>query len=225
MALRLFPFRQYAEQDVVNLFANAQVDTDPSTNSSGSAGVFVKVLAGDLNQDPVGYATHSYLGKTNYPYVGAAQYPTVPLTFGPATNDAPVLGVTLNQTLAQDENGEKLLYYPQKTAELQAILSGQACPVLTKGMITLSADAIDWVYPATATAAAFSPGNFITPSANKGKITGRAYSATSTGNNVVIGQILATGNRISQTSESDQFAGTTTGNYAIVLINCQNVVR
>ena len=75
MALRLYPFRQYSEQDVVNLFASDTADTSPSTNGNGSAGVFVKVSAGNLDNDPITYATNGYLGKTDYPFVGAAQYP------------------------------------------------------------------------------------------------------------------------------------------------------
>jgi len=54
-----------------------------------------------------------------------------------------VIGVTLKQTLEQDENGEKLLYNPVKKDELQAVLSGQACPVATRGIFTLTTDAFD----------------------------------------------------------------------------------
>ena len=56
MALRLYPFRQYSEQDVINLFANDTADTSPSTNGNGSAGVFVKVSAGNMDLDPITYA-------------------------------------------------------------------------------------------------------------------------------------------------------------------------
>ena len=51
MALRLYPFRQYNETDVINLFANQVVDDNPSTDGNGSAGVMVKVLSGNMNQD------------------------------------------------------------------------------------------------------------------------------------------------------------------------------
>jgi hypothetical protein len=82
MSLRLYPFRQYSEYDVVNLFASDTVDTLPSTNGNGSAGVFVKVSAGNLDLDPITYATNdTVLGKTDYPFLGAAQYPSVPLLF------------------------------------------------------------------------------------------------------------------------------------------------
>ena len=143
MALRLYPFRQYNETDVINLFANQIVDDSPTTNGNGSAGVMVKVLSGNMNQDTFDLIGSDYLGKTDYPFLGADKYPTVPLRFTPATTGAPVLGVTLNQTLKNDENGEKLLYNPIKKDELQAVLSGQACPVATKGMFTFDETAYE----------------------------------------------------------------------------------
>jgi len=173
MSLRLYPFRQYSEFDVINLFASDTADTSPSTNGNGSAGVFVKVSAGNLDLDPITYAANSYLGKTDYPFIGAAQYPSVPLKFTAATAGDPVLGITLNQTLQQDENGEKLLYNPVKRQELQAVLTGQAVPVATRGVFTLADTAIDWVD------ANMTVNNHLIISANAGKVSGLAASAVS----------------------------------------------
>jgi hypothetical protein len=217
MSLRLYPFRQYSEHDVINLFASDTVDSTPSTNGNGSAGVFVKVSAGNLDLDPITYATNdTVLGKTDYPFLGAAQYPSVPLTFTAATAGSPVLGITLNQTLLTDENGEKLLYNPVKRAELQAVLSGQAVPVATRGVFTLADTAIDWVD------ASMTVNNHLIVSANAGKVSGLAASAVSplTGTTSIVGRILATGQRVSQNGKSDYFAGATTGKYALVQIDC-----
>lgn len=217
MSLRLYPFRQYSEHDVINLFANDTVDSTPSTNGNGSAGVFVKVSAGNLDLDPITYATNdTVLGKTDYPFLGAAQYPSVPLTFTAATAGSPVLGITLNQTLLTDENGEKLLYNPVKRAELQSVLSGQAVPVATRGIFTLADTAIDWVD------ANMTVNNHLIISANAGKVSGLAASAVSplTGTTSIVGRILATGQRVSQNGKSDYFAGATTGKYALVQIDC-----
>jgi hypothetical protein len=216
MSIRLYPFRQYSEQDVVNLFASDTADALPSTNGNGSAGVFVKVSAGNLDSDPITYADNAYLGKTDYPFIGAAQYPSVPLQFTAATAGDPVLGITLNQTLQTDENGEKLLYNPVKRQELQAVLSGQAVPVATRGMFTLADTAVDWVDGSMA------PNSHLVISANAGKVTGLAASAVSplTGNYSIVGRVLATGQRVSQNGKSDYFAGTTTGKYALVQIDC-----
>ncbi|MDB4663421.1 hypothetical protein OAE74_00615 [Verrucomicrobia bacterium] len=216
MALRLYPFRQYSEQDVINLFANDTADTSPSTNGNGSAGVFVKVSAGNMDLDPITYADNGYLGKTDYPFIGAAQYPSVPLTFTAATAGTPVLGITLNQTVLEDENGEKLLYNPVKASELQAVLSGQAVPVATRGTFTLADTAVDWVD------ANMVVNSNLMISANAGKVSGLAPTNAGplTGQYTIVGKVLATGQRVSSNGESDQFAGTGTGKYALVQIDC-----
>ena len=212
MALRLYPFRQYNETDVINLFANQVVDDNPSTNGNGSNGVMVKVLSGNLNQDTFDLVGSTYLGKTDYPFLGADKYPTVPLRFVAATTGAPVLGVTLNQTLKNDENGEKLLYNPIKKDELQAVLSGQACPVATKGMFTFDESAYD-------KDSNFVPGNVVGISANAGKLTGSNRERLVDLDAALVGHILATGNRTSQNGQSDIFAGTGTAQYALVALD------
>ncbi len=70
MALKLLPFRQYSDNDVVNLYANQDVES-PTTNGNGSAGVLVKVLSGNMNKDTIDLIDSSYLGKTDYPFLGA----------------------------------------------------------------------------------------------------------------------------------------------------------
>lgn len=212
MALRLYPFRQYNETDVINLFANQIVDDSPTTNGNGSAGVMVKVLSGNMNQDTFDLIGSDYLGKTDYPFLGADKYPTVPLRFEPATTGAPVLGVTLNQTLKNDENGEKLLYNPVKKDELQAVLSGQACPVATKGMFTFDETAYE-------KDSNFVPGNVVGISANAGKLTGYNRERLVDLDAALVGHILATGNRTSQNGQSDVFAGTGTAQYALVQLD------
>jgi len=211
MALRLYPFRQYSDHDVINMFANQIVDDNPSTNGDGSAGVLVKVLSGNLKKDVVEFASSSsYLGKTDYPFLGADKYPQVPLRCIAATTGAPVLGVTLNQTIKNDENGEKLIYNPIKADELQAVLSGQAVPVATRGLFTFSADA----YTESAT---FIPGGLAVVSATAGTMDG--ISADLLNLHRIVGHIVATGNRTSQNGQSDEFAGTGTQQYAMVHID------
>jgi len=201
------------------MFASDTVDATPSTNGNGSAGVFVKVSAGNLDLDPIQYTATDItntLGKSDYPFLGAVQYPAVPLQFTAATAGVPVLGLTLNQTLANDENGERLLYNPVKRAELQAVLTGQAVPVATRGIFTLSDSAIDWVD------ANMVVNSHLIISANAGKVSGLLSSVISpiTGTTSIIGRILGTGQRVSQNGKSDYYAGTTTGKYALVQIDC-----
>ncbi|MBN86424.1 MAG: hypothetical protein CL885_02750, partial [Dehalococcoidia bacterium] len=163
MAIRLLPFRQYAEEDVVNLYASTEANASVTLSSDGDAGVFVKVSAGDFGADPVGYADNGYLGHTDYPFIGRNQYPTVPLKVVAATAGDPVLGVTLLQTAQNDENGEKLLYYPQKKLETQSVLTGEAVPILGKGIVTLDKDtAFDGSLPA--------PGNYVKIGSTAGRL-------------------------------------------------------
>jgi hypothetical protein len=37
-----------------------------------------------------------------------------------------------------DENGEQLVFNPRKAAEMDVILSGQAAPILTKGLVLVN---------------------------------------------------------------------------------------
>ena len=208
MALRLYPFRQYSDHDVINLFANQIVDDNPSTDGNGSAGVLVKVLSGNLKKDVVEFASSSsYLGKTDYPFLGADKYPQVPLRCIAATTGAPVLGVTLNQTIANDENGEKLIYNPIKADELQAVLSGKAVPVATRGLFTFSNSAYT-------ESASFIPGGLAVVSSTAGTMDG--VSADLLNKHRIIGHVVATGNRTSQNGQADEFAGTGTAQYAMV---------
>ena len=177
MANRLLPFRQYDENDVINLFANDVADAKSTTNGNGSAGVFVSIKSGggNFSKDPITYVDRTELGAS-YDHT-KNQYPEVQLKVTAASVGAlagEVIGVTLKQTVETDENGEKLLYNPVKKDELQAVLSGQACPVATRGIFTLTTDAFD----------SSSAGNSCVPGyaavispENAGKVSGVAWSS------------------------------------------------
>jgi hypothetical protein len=64
------------------------------------------------------------------------------MTVEPAGVGDVAVGITLRETLAYDENGEKLLYYKQKLDEAQAVLPGQTVPVLTRGLVLLDSNAV-----------------------------------------------------------------------------------
>mgnify|MGYP003141887828 FL=1 len=206
MALKLLPFRQYDEQDVVNMFAFSPAVALASTTDDGQAsqGSIVKIAGGNFNQDIITYGTDSYLGKTDYPHVGGDMYPTVSLTItgcGANETKGAVLGVTLNQTAKNDENGEKLLYNATKKEELQAVLPGQAVPVATKGIFTFSSLAL-----ANGSFANIAINGGIATAAD-GKISGVALGLTGQDNtDKVIGTVIGTGTRTSQ-GNTDIFAG------------------
>lgn len=197
MALRLLPFRQYDEQDVVNLFAltNAEVLESTTGDGVGSNGVFVKVADGNFDQELISYGSNSYLGKTDYPFVNSDMYPTVQLEVTAADSGEAPLGLTLNQTAKTDENGEKLIYNTTKKEELQAVLPGQTVPVATKGIFTLGKNALagDSISAAGITVGA----GFEV--ADNGEISG--VSATT------LGMVIGTGSRTSSGGLTDQFEG------------------
>lgn len=149
MAHRLLPFRQYDENDVVNLFSldATTLSTDlklmkPGDDDINADGVLVSVTNGNMTENDVIEVGEDSRFANNYSSpVGRNPYPTNPLKVAPAASGVTPLGVTLNQTLAVDENGESLLFNPIKKDELQAVLSGQTVPVLSKGIITVHENA------------------------------------------------------------------------------------
>lgn len=224
MSLRLLPFRQYNEHDVINIFSLETGSALASTtdDGDGSNGVIVKVTTGDFNQDPIKYTDQGYLGKNDYSFVGSSMYPINPLTVAPAgSGDAP-LGVTLAQTAKNDENGEKLLYNATKKEELQAVTLGESVPVATKGIFTFSTKALAGAAATTLANKKFAIGNAVqiaTGSANKGKLTGVAKAGlgaiTGEVNHRIIGTVLGTGARTTNGSITDQFVG----DYVIVQLD------
>ena len=214
MALRILPFRQYSDHDVVNMYSIIDSDvldsTTPADSGAGDAGVFVKVSDGNFDNDPVTYQADTYLGKNDYPFLGTTEmYPKVNLKVTGSTSGTRPLGLTLYQTAKNDENGEKLLYNPQKQAELQAMLPGQAVPILTKGIVTLSAEAFD----GSVTDPAYTPGSGIIAShTTAGKISGQVM----TDGRHVFGHILGTGTRSNVGITTDQFSG----EYIVVSFDC-----
>jgi len=153
---RLKPFHDNDPHDEINLYAldwdaagTDAIGANPEFNVENSGifdmGVFVYITEADLDKEPLSFAVNPYLGK-NYASKGIhVQYPEVPLKVKAVTEDVEVkvLGITLRQTLTHDENGEKLLYYPVKKDELQAVLPGEAVPVATAGWFTFIGDAFD----------------------------------------------------------------------------------
>jgi len=183
------------------------INESVTDSGNGDAGVFVTVESGNLNLDTIVYdsAYDSYLGKTNYPHVGVNQYPRVSLSLKPATSGDALLGITLRQTAKTDENGEKLLYYPQKAEELMCMLPGQAVPVASRGVFTLAASAFAGSVPAIGS-------GFKLPSGVSGKVTGCTNSDAQK-----VGTVLATGSRTASVSTAN-LSDPLTGSYAIVFL-------
>ena len=149
MAYTLRTLRDYSEHDVVNFFA-VQADQD-ANGVIASAGTVVKVTGngfqpvvasttpggtGFLGTVPVDLGAS--LGVPGLSNVVSNRY-TVNAKVAPAVrSDAAPLGITLMSTQELDENGEKLIFKPRKAAEKGVVISGQAVPVLTKGVVVYS---------------------------------------------------------------------------------------
>ena len=199
MAKQILPYRNYSEHDVVNLFSlNVDEATDTLTewveasNGKWDAGVVVKVkdasLPGDLYNAEEGFKTtgklRAYLGSDpQSAHIGYNAYPSNGMTVETTDADDVAVGITLRETLAYDENGEKLLYYKRKLDEAQAVLPGQTVPVLTRGTVLLKTGA-DTVVPAGAT-----KGYILSVGANGTLVSNdpATFSGTS------VGTVLATG--------------------------------
>ena len=132
MATKLLPFRQVHENDVVNLFAY--------NGSSATRGLVVKLdssngwkLSDDLGTDSI---NNSVANTVSDRYNVKARVST-------CTSGDVAFGMLMYDVAETDENGEKLIYHPRKAHEMQVSVSGQAVPILTKGIVLISMDTAD----------------------------------------------------------------------------------
>ncbi len=129
MATFLKPFQSYDERDVINLFAY-------SGAIPANRGTMVKIENSGWAQ----FAGLDLLGSPGASYANTVSERwginphVVPCT---STGDA-VIGFLLYDVKETDENGNKLIYNPRKAVELECTLSGQAAPVVTKGIFLYS---------------------------------------------------------------------------------------
>jgi hypothetical protein len=204
MAKRILPYRDYSEHDVVNLFALdvsgltlTSLVPNNSTAQAYDSGVVVKVKTGVLPGDAPsqldsasGDKLRDYLGASfSSAHIGYNAYPSNGMTVEPADGGEVALGITLRETLAFGENGEKMLYNKQQLDEAQAVLPGETVPVLTRGLVLLSEKSfVSSEEPAV--------GQPIYPGA------GGLLTDTATGSEAAVGVCVATG--------QDSGAGATT---------------
>jgi hypothetical protein len=124
----LKPFRDYDEHDVINLFAvNSDSLNKGTVVVANGDGVNLK---NDLSLDNLSPYGDTVSAKFN-----------VPWTVSPAASGATqgqIVGLLLKDVRRYDENGEQLIFNPRKAAEMDVIISGQACPILTKGLVLVS---------------------------------------------------------------------------------------
>lgn len=218
---RLLPYQDIEPHTTIGLFANLNSNTSIVNTGNGDAGLFVQVASGDLDK-AIPYMTNdTYLGWGGNANVGTIQYPVSPLKVTVASaNSNSVVGLTLKETVQQDENGEKLNYYTRKRDDLNVATPGQTIPLATKGLVTLSyhafGDGANLTYVGT-------PGQKLVIGASAGRVTGVAFSSLTGAGALrqIVGTVLATGTRIASDYGSDYYVGAsrTTGAYAIVKLD------
>jgi hypothetical protein len=134
----LLPFRDYSEHDVLSLYSCTVV---------ASKGTLVKPITSPRDNGGTDNSTAGPL-KLSSTGVGKRFQNTLSDLFNVVGQVSPVvnwndvpapIGILLYSVQELDENGEKLIYDPQKAAEKNIVLPNtQAAPILTKGIILIN---------------------------------------------------------------------------------------
>lgn len=217
---RLFPFSDVGPHDRLNLY---------SLDQTGIAGQLVKIATGSANPQTTevdGYTATpvgtTYNGTTSTRY--EVQWKVSPTASGDTKFNA--LGVTEYSTLEYDENGMPLKYFEGRAREIGAVRSGEAIPVITKGLIGVWGNYIDQstspVQPGFVACVSLS-GNGIIASVDPTKATKfRAVSNTGTsfiyGPEHVIGKFVSSLPTSTNTGIANEFSAQ--GGYAFLQLNC-----
>ena len=124
----LKPFRDYSDHNVLNLYKfHGTIPAD--------AGKIVHIQAGWKQSDELDMIDS--VGKS-YTNTVSQRWGVDASVRAATTGDAHPLGMLLYSVKEEDENGEKLKFNPRKAAEMEVVLSGQAVPVVTKGVFLYS---------------------------------------------------------------------------------------
>ena len=128
----LRPFRDYDEHDVINLFRLDNASTLPV-----SRGTLVKLADNTGWQNSQELDMLGSAGEYSISNVVAQRYGVEAEVTIAGAGDQPI-GWTLYDVAELDENGEKLIYNPRKAVEIECVLSGQAVPIVTRGVFLYS---------------------------------------------------------------------------------------
>lgn len=132
----LRPLRDYNEKDVINLYTFSGQTSDADIINRGT---LVKIVGDGWRPDVEPTELIGSYGDFSVNNVQAQRYGTpAKVTFcGTGATDYP-LGLTLFDVRELDENKIPLKYNPRKAAELEACISGQTVPIVTKGIFLYS---------------------------------------------------------------------------------------
>jgi hypothetical protein len=133
----LRPFRDYSEKDVINLFSVSGAPIDTTYQIIATKGSLVKVVGSGFVNDQDPEVMIGNMGLFNVNNFVGQRYGVSSQVALAGASDQPI-GMLLFDVRELDENGEMLKYRPQKAAEMEVVLSGQACPIVTKGLFIVS---------------------------------------------------------------------------------------
>lgn len=141
----LKPYRDYSEHDVLNgMFKFV------SAAGTGDAGIPVVISNSGFNGINGTPSVASNLATRSNVY--SPRWTIYPSVTGATSGQIP-LGITLYKTLETSPFGESYLYDQQRKDEREAVVSGQAVPILTKGVVS--------IYVGTGASPAPAPGRYV----------------------------------------------------------------
>ncbi len=129
----LRPFRDYDEKDVINLYtltgASLPFDKGTIVKIEGTRGFRLDETS------PVEMLGN--FGDFSVSNTVSQRYGVIPKVSIAQTGDLP-LGIALLDVRETDENGLPLKYNPRKADQMEAVISGQALPIVTRGTFAYS---------------------------------------------------------------------------------------
>jgi hypothetical protein len=133
----LRPFRDYDEKDVIPFFTYSGAVVDATYQVLATKGTIVKVVGDGFATDNEPIEMLGNMGQfTVNNWVGQRYGVTSKVTVA-GSSDTPV-GMLLFDVREWDENQLPLKYNPRKAAEMEAAISGQAVPIVTRGTFLYS---------------------------------------------------------------------------------------
>ena len=119
----LRPLRQWSENDTINFFG--------VSGALVTKGTFVQAQGSGLNLlNTSVLENQSWLSQTVSARFNVPNN-VVPASSGQIANR--VIGMTVKTVQTVDENGIPLKWYPAKAAQVDVVISGQACPIISEG--------------------------------------------------------------------------------------------
>ena len=124
------PQRDVDSHDIINQFRWNPSGTYPATK-----GTFVKPISGLMVDQ-----TLQMLGNVGAAYGNTVsqRYGVQPFVAAVTNSGDTTIGMLLYDVRVSDENGELLIYRPDKAAQMQCAISGQPVPIVSRGIFVYS---------------------------------------------------------------------------------------